>query len=110
MTAGDGTFDELAVGWALHALEPEDEGRSRLQAAVAGTELEHRPAVPRVPPAPVPVPRPRPVRTPRRALAVRSPSLSPPPRSQRSPGSASGTSSSAPIAGSWQRPSPNSAR
>jgi hypothetical protein len=109
MTAGHGAFDELAVGWALHALEPEDEAvfarhlsgctrcaetvaettevmaamaanlpqapppealRSRLQAAVAGTGQEHRPAVPPVPPAPVPVPRPRPARTPSRALAV----------------------------------------
>jgi hypothetical protein len=107
MSADHGAFDELAVGWALHALEPEDEAvfarhlpgcarcaetvaettevmaamatdlpqaapseglRSRLQAAVAGTEQVHRSAAPPAQAAAVPVPRPS--RVPRRALAV----------------------------------------
>ena len=104
MSADHDAFDELAVGWALHALEPEDEAvfarhlpgcarcaetvaettavmaamatdlpqaapseglRSRLQAAVAGTEQVHRAAAPPAQAATVPVPRPS-----RRALAV----------------------------------------
>jgi hypothetical protein len=106
MTTDHGAFDELAVGWALHALEPEDEAifaghlsgcarcaetvaettevmgalaadlpqaapsdalRSRLRAAVAGTEQVDRPAAPTGPPVPprvaaVPPPRTAPVR------------------------------------------------
>jgi anti-sigma-K factor RskA len=109
MTQDHGRFDELAVGWALHALEPGDEAefarhlpgcercratvaetsevmaamavdlppaepsdalRSRLSAAVAGTEQVHRTATPVPSASPVPVPAPRPARRPRRALAA----------------------------------------